>query len=844
MKKIITMIIMAATLLGTVSGLGVTASDSDTPGGTPITTVAEFLAMKADGIYYLANDLDFSGKTYTSSVYSKSFGGILDGNGHALLGITVSGTNSDAGVFGTMFNGTIRNLTFGSAEAPIKVSSTGGGFSVAAVAGTMTNGATIENVTIYGNIKGDGKTSGITSYVHTGKVTVSNTKVYGTVKGNPASGFFALSNDGSSEITITNSFNYADVTAGGSSAGGFYTVVGSTGGSRSGSLTVTGSANFGDITASDWRAGGIVGEFNEKLDCKLTVDYCYNMGAITMTGSGGFAAGIVGGACFNEPSGTRSISNVYNGGEIKNTANAANAFQIAFANSNSTKVTVKNAAYLFGTPTKNVATTNVTQAATVEELTTIVKGYATSEEGNFFVGTTATTNDGYPILAHEAVDHENVTTYDCGRQVCNDCGKILTEAKDENHLYNRQTVAPDGYADGYVIATCTACGYETVEAGTPSAHKPTLTDGVYQIATGDNLRWYQANLELGLLNGREKLALTADIDLANKDFAPIGSAEHPFCGTLDGGCHKITGLKVTTDKDGGLFGVLSLGAVISKLELSGATVTANGVAGALFGTVKSRAMVKIEWILLNNVTVTSTNAHAGALGGKTDESMTVTVENCIADNATVSGQYAGGFIGLGDSTEMKNCYVNATMTAKGASAMGSLAFNNGGFSQSNCCYVKNTNMSKVSGKAITAESFTNGYVTYYANTLAAENLVGVVNGAIVFGVPTYGVRFGETISFTSVSLDDTGDLEVYTDGKTVAIAVKRSGSVKLPDLTIKLTANGQTVEVKFSELTLTRGVTLNNEVYSVGTKTALYTLSLAGVTAYEIGAFSGTAVTK
>ena len=46
--------------------------------GTPITNEAEFLAMKEDGYYYLANDI-----TVTKS-YEKFFTGVFDGNGYTV----------------------------------------------------------------------------------------------------------------------------------------------------------------------------------------------------------------------------------------------------------------------------------------------------------------------------------------------------------------------------------------------------------------------------------------------------------------------------------------------------------------------------------------------------------------------------------------------------------------------------------------------------------------------------------------------------------------------------------------------------------------------------------------
>ena len=130
-------------------------------------------------------------------------------------------------------------------------------------------GATFDNVTIYANVKGDGKTAGFTSYMPNGKLTITECKVYGSVSGNPAAGFVTMANNGSSEIEITYSENHAAVTAKNLSAGGFYSTHADVGSTRVCHLTIKGCANYGAITASDWRVGGIVGEFNEELDIQM-----------------------------------------------------------------------------------------------------------------------------------------------------------------------------------------------------------------------------------------------------------------------------------------------------------------------------------------------------------------------------------------------------------------------------------------------------------------------------------------------------------------------------------------------------------------------------------------------
>ena len=74
------------------------APSTQAPDGMKISTAAEFLAMKADGTYYLDADI-----AVTAS-YEATFTGTLDGNGHT---VTVSG----APVFADIGKAVIKNLT-------------------------------------------------------------------------------------------------------------------------------------------------------------------------------------------------------------------------------------------------------------------------------------------------------------------------------------------------------------------------------------------------------------------------------------------------------------------------------------------------------------------------------------------------------------------------------------------------------------------------------------------------------------------------------------------------------------------------------------------------------------
>lgn len=832
----------------------IVAEGGETPTGTPIGTVEDFLAMDANGSYYLTNDIDFSGKSYTGNLYTQSFGGILDGCGYSLLGITVKTTNSDAGIFGNGFHGTLKNLTIGTKDAPASVTSTGSSYSVAAVAGTMTGGATFDNLTIYAKVKGDGKTAAFTSYMPNGKLTIKNCSVYGSITGNPAAGFVTMSNDGTSDIEIRDSANYADVSAQGASAGGFYTIAASTGGSRKTNLVITGCVNFGTISATDWRVGGIVGEFNEEKSSTLLVDYCYNMGNITMKGSGGYAAGIVGGLAFHaDTTGKRAVSNVYNAGSVRNTQSDQRAYALCSGDKSCAKLTLTNGAYITGVasndnnPCNNTKTTNVQKVSELSELVSAVLAFPASEEGNRFVADVGGNNNGYPILNREATSHVNVTTYECGRRVCNDCGGILTMPEEENHTYNEVSTKPSGYVDGYIVATCKHCGAEEVRPGEASAYRVNPTDGVYAFDSADDLKWYAANLDAGLLTGKESIVLTCDIDLSGVTFLPIGTKQHPFRGVFDGELHTLKKLTVTAD-EAGLFGYVGLGASIGNLAFDTPTVSGKNAAGALFATTTANAVVTVENIVTINATVTASEGAAGSVIGTTENASDVTVSALVSNNAKVSGATVGGLIGNGNNTALASSFVNAALTAT-TKQTGTLAYHTGSFTAKNSFYVKNATASKTSGKTCAAEDFANGKIAYLANAYEANFIFGVKDGAVTFSDNAFRmVRVGAQKIYTDKTLSAKNGVAVYATetegGVTLAITVD-SAKVRLVDQKVTVKSGDKSLELAFSDLTLTRCFAAGGYDYALEKGVAVYTVTLSGVAkdaTYTVGTlYSGTA---
>lgn len=845
MKKVLSAMLSVLMLLPLCSGASL-ANATEVPSGTPVSTVEEFLNMDASGVYYLAGDIDFSGKTYNKHVYTKTFKGVLDGNGHALLGITVEAQNSDAGIFGNLFSGTLKNLTLGTADIPVSVASTGSGYSVGAVAGTVNAGATFDNVTIYANVKGDGKTAGFTSYMPNGKLTITNSKVFGTVSGNPAAGFVAMSDNGSSDIEIVKCENHAAITGKNLSAGGFYTNHANVSGSRKCNLTIKGCANYGAVTSSDWRVGGIVGEFSEEKSATLTVEYCYNLGPITMTGGGGYAAGIVGGMCFDAPNGARRIANVYNAGLIRNTANTGNAFAIAFAHNKNDVVTLENAAYFEGTASANCVETNVQKVTDKNALLAVVSKYPSGGDGLNYIADTGNINDGYPILAAQNLSHENVHTYSCGRTVCLDCGMKLSLSENEKHSYNKTTTAPAGYLDGYITSVCKHCKDTQITVDKASAHQVKPVDGVYTLTTPAHLMWYAANQNAGLLIGNEKVALGADLDMKDLNFIPIAAEGKAFTGTFDGCGYSIRNLNVDTEGNGGLFAKLGLGAEIKNLAMMGATIKATGVAGTIAGSAVTGSIIKFDSVSVIDSTVTSETDVAGGLMGSTNGATDVTVHGAVCDGVAVTGTSAGGVLGNGNSALLKNVYVNASLTATSGKT-GALALYSSNFTVKYAGYSKATVADKKDGTEFNTEAFATGEIAYLINTYGARKAFGIENGKTSVSVTAVKmIRLGSKKIYTNKALPAGDGTAVYAipsgNGLTLAIVQVQNSAERLVDS--KITVAGK--EISFKDLTICKYIASGDDYYVAPEGCVLYTLQIDGTSAPAVvigSSFNGTAAT-
>lgn len=219
-----------------------------------------------------------------------SYVGTFDGNGKTITNLYINATQAYMGLFGIIYQSTIKNLTFENAN----VTNTENNIGI--LAGYAGNGNTLQNIKISNTCQikgGNDYTGGIVGYLDGNAYNCVN---YATVQGTEDVGglFGFYSRDGNS---MTACANYGNVTASSYTAGGLV------GYFKSG--TIKDCANYGDITGTS-NVGNLIGNAQS---CNL--NNVLGTGNVTSTATSiGYAGILVGG--INSSSGTASGILAYN----------------------------------------------------------------------------------------------------------------------------------------------------------------------------------------------------------------------------------------------------------------------------------------------------------------------------------------------------------------------------------------------------------------------------------------------------------------------------------------------------------------------------------------------------
>lgn len=199
----------------------------------------------------------------------------------------------------------------------------------------------------------------------------------------------------------------------------------------------------------------------------------------------------------------------------------------------------------------------------------------------------------------------------------------------------------------------------------------------YKIQNVDDLKLLAEKVNGGVTYEGKHFQLTANIDLKNEEWTPIGTEDTLFQGTFDGGGHQITNLKIGKREYGGLFGNV-WGATIQNCNVTG-EVNGYNYSGGIVGYANDNTHI-LNCSFQGNVK--GNGQDRGGIVGST--SIGCDVSGCFVTGTVTGGNCVGGIAGNGVGT-IKNCYALADVTAGGDSA-GGIAGYAYGITIENCYY--------------------------------------------------------------------------------------------------------------------------------------------------------------
>lgn len=398
-------------------------------------------------------------------------------------------------------------------------------------------------------------------------------------------------------------------------------------------------------------------------------------------------------------------------------------------------------------------------------------------------------------------------------------GTVTLEAEAKNVAVTMTALAP---WDGSTVATSFAGG----DGG---------KDAPYEIESGEELAYLSSLVASGdkLISSNTYYVLTADIDLNNKAFTPIGAdSSHTFYGTFDGANHTIKNLSITAEgSNAALFG--RCGASLSNLTVQNATVVGgasyNGVLAGYMSSTVTNCVVK-------NSTVTASGDYIGGMVGQTSKAP----KGCAVLDTTVSGKnHVGGVIGQTTTNGTENCYaVRVRVTASGEYA--------GGVLGSTTNVAGNTKL--FARGSVSAKTYAGGVLGGYVGSAYSSGKASIGNTYAVADVTATdgdaGFLVGKASSVTNsfYCTEKTLTAETQVDSGTGKTAAELKDSALLSELGAGFAIyaeNGEFINAGFPYLTgapandKVRPTTLGAPTVTWSDKTVRWT-AVEHVTAYAV----------
>ena len=282
---------------------------------------------------------------------------------------------------------------------------------------------------------------------------------------------------------------------------------------------------------------------------------------------------------------------------------------------------------------------------------------------------------------------------------------------------------------------------------------PTLSSGVYQIATGENLAWFANAVNSGSQTIKGKL--TADIQLnysgsTSNEWTPIGTSSKPFKGLFDGDGHTISGVYINSVNDyQGLFGCV----ILPEKEYPADVIDPD-------------VMVSTTTVGIQNLNVTdSVIIGKQNIGGIVGYASELGIKNCSFSGSVLgTSNSVGGIIGWA-SSDVTVVQSHSSGSVTGNQRVGGIAGYQNGNSVVTTSYsdaeVQGTlNVGGITGTL--SSSFLEG--CFFLGSLSANDRAGGIAGYSAFGT-IKGVYADAEMTVLPAADDAGGAVGVIFDGK-------------------------------------------------------------------------------
>ena len=187
-------------------------------------------------------------------------------------------------------------------------------------------------------------------------------------------------------------------------------------------------------------------------------------------------------------------------------------------------------------------------------------------------------------------------------------------------------------------------------------------DSVYQISTTQDLMDFAVLVNDtvgGVDNSAANAVLTADIDLTDQTWVPIGWGDRKYKGTFDGKFHRIKNMVInSTIKEQGFFGVLESATIKNVIidKSSSVTISGEGCAAAFAGCCNGSGTLTFE-NCGNEANVTGGVNTAGIIGVNMGSAAHFIIKNVYNTGNIVGANQSACISGwLGNGPELKNIW--------------------------------------------------------------------------------------------------------------------------------------------------------------------------------------------